>query len=261
MNTGATRRNGNQKGFTLIELLVVIAIIAILAAILFPVFAQAREKARGISCLSNEKNIGTAMLMYAQDFDETIVPWLVPNSPGAVRKNRVWTGLLQPYVKNGGNFPADGIFKCPSYSEANIRKAANPIECDGPGQIDAYFPAVELYANYGISFGMDAPAGDGSQAMPLRWYPGSDAYAGFARAMSAIVRPAETAIISDGVTLFKTGLNWGTTFGCEAAEAHQGGGNFVFLDGHAKRINRNAERYMDKGTDGLYFERYFMFDR
>ena len=60
--------------FTLIELLVVIAIIAILAAILFPVFAQAREKARAISCMSNTKQMGTAALMYAQDYDETLVP-------------------------------------------------------------------------------------------------------------------------------------------------------------------------------------------
>jgi len=64
-----------RKGFTLIELLVVIAIIAILAAILFPVFAQAREKARGISCLSNGKQMGTAIMMYAKDWDEGIVPW------------------------------------------------------------------------------------------------------------------------------------------------------------------------------------------
>src|SRR5439155_13821342 len=61
-----------RKGFTLIELLVVIAIIAILAAILFPVFARAREKARGASCLSNMKQIGLAIIMYTQDYDETL---------------------------------------------------------------------------------------------------------------------------------------------------------------------------------------------
>ena len=71
-----------RRGFTLIELLVVIAIIAILAAILFPVFAQAREKARAISCLSNTKQVGTATMMYGQDYDEVL--------PDACREGRAW---------------------------------------------------------------------------------------------------------------------------------------------------------------------------
>src|SRR5436305_5829833 len=65
------RMRKQNRAFTLIELLVVIAIIAILAAILFPVFAQAREKARSISCLSNTKQLGLAVMMYVQDYDET----------------------------------------------------------------------------------------------------------------------------------------------------------------------------------------------
>src|SRR5687768_8431308 len=91
----------NRAAFTLIELLVVIAIIAILAAILFPVFAQAREKARETACLSNCKQIGTAVLMYASDYDDSIVGWL-KNEPGSTRQQRLWTGMLQPYIKNGG---------------------------------------------------------------------------------------------------------------------------------------------------------------
>ena len=73
------RKLGSSRGFTLIELLVVIAIIAILAAILFPVFAQAREAARKASCLSNCKQLGLAMQMYAQDYDENLPGW--PNPP------------------------------------------------------------------------------------------------------------------------------------------------------------------------------------
>jgi prepilin-type N-terminal cleavage/methylation domain-containing protein/prepilin-type processing-associated H-X9-DG protein len=96
-----------RPGFTLIELLVVIAIIAVLAAILFPVFAQAREKARQAGCLSNEKQIGTAVLMYAQDYDEQSPPWWynVPNV-GPV----YWHYWLKPYVKS------TQVFICPDAS-------------------------------------------------------------------------------------------------------------------------------------------------
>src|SRR5918997_5886985 len=86
-----------QSAFTLIELLVVIAIIAILAAILFPVFAQARDKARQASCLSNQKQMGLAWMQYAQDYDEMVVPWSTNGfSSGDAF---VWHELLQPYMK------------------------------------------------------------------------------------------------------------------------------------------------------------------
>ncbi len=103
----------SRHGFTLIELLVVIAIIAILAAILFPVFAHAREKARQTACLSNTKQIGTAIMMYVQDYDETYSPGYYYNDPTAVGNLDAtgihnWSGLIQPYVKNRG------IFVCPS---------------------------------------------------------------------------------------------------------------------------------------------------
>src|SRR4028118_570049 len=91
------------KGFTLIELLVVIAIIAILAAILFPVFARARENARRASCLSNAKQIGLGVMQYAQDYDEKL-PFSYTNpGPGGI-----WADTIQPYVKNYQ------MFKCPS---------------------------------------------------------------------------------------------------------------------------------------------------
>ena len=96
------------SGFTLIELLVVIAIIAILASILFPVFAQARAKARQAACLSNMKQIGTAVMMYVQDYDETYPPSQVP-APQPAPANAVvsWPTLIYPYVKN------EGVFLCP----------------------------------------------------------------------------------------------------------------------------------------------------
>ncbi len=91
------------SGFTLIELLVVIAIIAILAAILFPVFAQAREKARAVSCLSNAKQLGLAVLMYAQDNDETY-----PMGCDDTWWQGGWAMTTQPYIKNLN------ILRCPS---------------------------------------------------------------------------------------------------------------------------------------------------
>lgn len=99
-----------RRGFTLIELLVVIAIIAILAAILFPVFAKAREKARQSTCLSNLKQIETAWLMYAQDYDERVCPiWIRwTNTTADWTGGAHWPYLLQPYTKNSA------IFTCPS---------------------------------------------------------------------------------------------------------------------------------------------------
>jgi prepilin-type N-terminal cleavage/methylation domain-containing protein/prepilin-type processing-associated H-X9-DG protein len=101
------------RAFTLIELLVVIAIIAILAAILFPVFAQAREKARQATCVSNAKQIGLGISMYAQDFDE-----MYPFGGGGWGYNPRWDGVIMPYVKNGGNTAntrgVRGMWMCPS---------------------------------------------------------------------------------------------------------------------------------------------------
>ncbi len=118
----SSRRPRTDRGFTLIELLVVIAIIAILAAILFPVFAQAREKARSISCLSNLKQIGTGTMMYVQDYDETF-----PLCWGNVAPVGTWFEAVNPYIKNGVKQNADGkinwgqsggIWRCPSDSAA-----------------------------------------------------------------------------------------------------------------------------------------------
>jgi prepilin-type N-terminal cleavage/methylation domain-containing protein/prepilin-type processing-associated H-X9-DG protein len=114
-------RPKDRRGFTLIELLVVIAIIAILAAILFPVFAQAREKARQASCQSNLRQLGLATAMYIQDYDETYPLYQYNDCVGftcyqywfGLRTNAGWDkthGLLYPYMKNGQ------IQRCPSWT-------------------------------------------------------------------------------------------------------------------------------------------------
>ncbi|MEI6500063.1 MAG: DUF1559 domain-containing protein [Armatimonadota bacterium] len=99
----------SRRGFTLIELLVVIAIIAILAAILFPVFAKAREKARQASCLSNEKQISLALMQYCQDYDEKYAS-VYDDGNGYPAGRLIWADKIMPYCKNRQ------MFACPSQS-------------------------------------------------------------------------------------------------------------------------------------------------
>jgi len=129
-------RNTNPRGFTLIELLVVIAIIAILAAILFPVFAKVREKARQTSCLSNEKQLGLGLMQYAQDNNETEPMPSNGNSPQWWACG--WASAIYPYVKS------TGVFKCPD---------------DGTSATAPYVPVsyafnLNLVGTYGWDSGM-----------------------------------------------------------------------------------------------------------
>src|SRR5688572_1273159 len=106
------RVSTGRKGFTLIELLVVIAIIALLAAILFPVFARARENARKSSCLNNVKQLGLAWTQYAQDYDEVTIPY--SSTGGSPGRHVNWRFVLQPYLKSSQ------LLVCPS-SAPDIR--------------------------------------------------------------------------------------------------------------------------------------------
>jgi len=119
-----SKTNGQTStGFTLIELLVVIAIIAILAAILFPVFAQAREKARTASCQSNCKQLGLAILMYVQDYDEQMPfgGWRPGGGPDGVG-TWDWQNSTAPYIKSAA------VFQCPSSTDLVIENGDPTFE-------------------------------------------------------------------------------------------------------------------------------------
>lgn len=261
-----------KNGFTLIELLVVIAIIAILAAILFPVFAQAREKARGISCLSNCKQIGIAQYMYMQDYDEVIVMWRnVPSTdPVGAQIKASWMNLIQPYAKNGGKADLTaqkepiGMLKCPSFNEATYKVSMDDALCDGAGTSANYFPNQSMLAHYGMAFNLEG--GSGTQTDPYYAFPGSGYVTSVppvtkAISLAAINEPARTCNIGDNITVVRMTNRVGGAFGCEAANSHQGGGNFVFLDGHAKYLKGNIERYYDKNAAGQYYEKYLTYNQ
>jgi len=203
-STFASRKRG---AFTLIELLVVIAIIAILAAILFPVFAQAREKARQTSCTSNMRNIGVAMMMYAQDYDE-IHPGPMRGMVGndAINDFPSWDRNIQPYMKN------TDILGCPS---------------------DVYSPRVQTRTGMvKRSYTMPAYLG-------WRWnQPGDDGEQGdqFDVSLASMSYPALTIAIFERDNCNKD--NWGN---CsvgdgtnEAAYRHSGFTNILYADGHVK---------------------------
>src|SRR5579872_292317 len=144
----------SRRAFTLIELLVVIAIIAILAAILFPVFAQAREKARQISCISNMKQIGLSFLMYNQDYDETFPDAISNQNQGGGcaplldwwHLNGGYAILTNPYIKNGG------VLHCPS-AESPFWVSGKPEGWCGSPDVNAV-NLLKSIAPTGVSYRM-----------------------------------------------------------------------------------------------------------
>jgi len=187
----------SRRGFTLIELLVVIAIIAILAAILFPVFARAREKARQTSCLSNLKQIGLAELMYEQDYDERgPMNHMAAQSGG--RWVEWWT-VLQPYIKNWQ------VFSCPSNTTVNIYNGVN-------------------YGKHGCSDSVLA----GEQSSDF-WYGRVQ----FLKAPAETIAFADWGR-GNGHRLCPHWHQGHTYVGYVHPEIHNGGTNYAFFDGHAK---------------------------
>jgi len=220
-----------SRGFTLIELLVVIAIIAILAAILFPVFARARENARRASCQSNLKQIGLGILQYVQDYDEKYPMYRVPASgtiPSTFRPFG-WADAIQPYVKS------TQILQCPSDS-ATISDSPDAV-----GFTD--------YA-YNLWIGGYGPTVKGS-----------------GMALAALTQPSLSVLVTDATsstagayTIGNHGTGSGTDGTCGYYGApncgnglahitnngvrHLGGANMAFADGHVKWMKGRT------GTDG-----------
>jgi prepilin-type N-terminal cleavage/methylation domain-containing protein/prepilin-type processing-associated H-X9-DG protein len=229
-------KSTERKGFTLIELLVVIAIIAILAAILFPVFAKAREKARQISCLSNMKQLGLGFTQYNQDYDEYFT--------GSGYYGQGWAEHIYPYVKSAG------VYKCPD---------------DPRGPLDIYRPnALSYVANVLV---LD-PTHDQNPAKPVSLaqlvspsttallYEGQQVYAGYTgpgtpdsakRGSGNYCELARTPVMDDES---EVGDGSGNAYNAapeigrhqvdnadSAGITHSGRLNFLAADGHVKNLD------------------------
>ena len=231
------------QGFTLIELLVVIAIISILASILFPVFARARENARRASCMSNLKQFGLGLMMYVQDYDERYPPYQTVNlnqEPpgrrflGSGSTAWIWEQLLYPYTKS------IQIFTCPSGQDLNGSWVNRPIR----GQ---YGASSYLFGGSTSTISMSAV-----QA-PAKTYAMMDA--GYFRMLTAYANPASASAraqygyylpgIGDLGNACDPNLDGGTddTYqslksDCESGR-HLGGVNMAFADGHVKWLKTN----------------------
>jgi prepilin-type N-terminal cleavage/methylation domain-containing protein/prepilin-type processing-associated H-X9-DG protein len=222
MKNLSKRRLARRHGFTLIELLVVIAIIAILAAILFPVFARARENARRTSCLSNLKQIGLGFAQYTQDYDEkypqlvTGTGWAstgdwqtcpsssqpcgrfyVDNGNGTPVYAVSWMDEIYPYVKSAQ------IFVCPS------APAAPPIPSYGYST---------QFGSYGVGPGI---------------------------AVATVQRPAECVMALDFNTQYFYAGPWGQSWNEQRVAPHLDTGNVVYADGHAKSRSK---------ADGVFWD-------
>ncbi len=195
-----------RNGFTLIELLVVIAIIAILAAILFPVFARAREKARQTSCLSNTKQLGLGFMQYTQDYDEKLPLWRnTMGTSGVGGDDRYWYQVIEPYVKN------NQVLICPSRADRSVGYGMN---CDnlGYGSSSSCGPAIGLAqiakpAETVLLIDLNSPCA----YSPARWIAG----------------PSDPDW--EGLYLYYL-----------PSAIHNGGGNVAFCDGHSKWLQSDA---------------------
>ncbi len=257
-----------RNGFTLIELLVVIAIIAILAAILFPVFAQAREKARQTACLSNMRQAGMGIMMYTQDYDETLP--FAANNPGN-GPLIMWYDLVEPYVKSGtkGSFtqvsgPAGRSYAlfwvCPSFANKAIpSQPGDPTP--NPFPAAQFDPGMSYVANGNL--------------MPMFSGNGSPPIIGAISTLASMQAPASVVIVvhGTGVRPAVAGDDWfsgckgpetgfppipnlaitGADAYCAARFRHTGGSVSILGDGHAKWFRSSDRSWSAPSSSGVAF--------
>ncbi len=225
-----------RRGFTLIELLVVIAIIAILAAILFPVFAKAREAARKTACINNLKQISTAAMMYAQDYDEILMgSWYNYNPDPSPQLGvqdglgRCWESVIQPYCKN------KGITLCPSRETQNqdpnnTWETGIALNHDNLGWDSHVIPLSRVQRPAGIIYFADSAAlgwgGSGAIYQAYKANPDGD--------------KAPVPVASRGIYFRSPGqMEFGAADWCDTVvpvSRHSQTCNAAYLDGHVKSI-------------------------
>ena len=267
---------GRKPGFTLIELLVVIAIIAILAAILFPVFAQARAKARQTGCISNLKQNVLAALSYTEDYDETfpLMDYFATDSSTGNSCNFVYYEALMPYQKSAGTFSCPETPKAQNFASgwavlAAVLDSLGLKSASGlviPSIVCTSSPTI-TYVSYNvnpwvISFGPQV-----GNNLP---YPSSDSLTEVARTMAGIDFPDECIMQYDGYTALAGGTatttapysTQGMTGDCSVGQdlvlgSHTGNMDSAFTDGHVKTMhcqpfdNGGSSQAYCIGGDGL----------
>jgi prepilin-type N-terminal cleavage/methylation domain-containing protein len=248
-----------KRGFTLIELLVVIAIIAILAAILFPVFAQAREKARQTSCVSNCKQMATATLMYCQDYDELLpfsygtlngnwltqasgVPYVGDTPPGwrstadywVAGMGQYWGNIVQPYTKNYGTL------NCPSAATQSALTGTQGAGSPAPEKTSlAYNGLLHSYALAGINSPATVPMITESNGKGFfKGYQSGNPFLRCApNALPCTYTPAAA-----GCSATNNGTTSGVFQFIARGDVHTGGQSYAYSDGHVKfrRLSMNT---------------------
>jgi prepilin-type N-terminal cleavage/methylation domain-containing protein/prepilin-type processing-associated H-X9-DG protein len=271
-HSARTPRKTSTKGFTLIELLVVIAIIAILAAILFPVFARARENARRSSCQSNLKQIGLAMVQYGQDYDETLVPAFIGDirgatdigyggNPGDLR----WSDIIYPYTKseqvyNCPSMPPQSKFKLGSWGEYG-GYAINAVHFRAYGGLPEKPPISQLvpgdFYNHKLAaveaasttvWVMDNAAGAKSSAGNM-WLPDNHTYLGYGLVLTDGVTPKVLTNTNPPVIASNSATDI-TSYNSYVAARHLETINLLFVDGHVKAMK--PEALVPGGSDKFF---------